>query len=135
MNGSDRKVVGVNWWTGENMGGRGSRQVSEQRKSGGVFDLYLPEPSTEHAPATPFSTRPCLASPMQRIAAIRDAALPPLNLVLVVPATCNYWLFVDKPISSPLPVPHRPLFRHVSRNHPCPSASAMNAANSPHYCS
>jgi hypothetical protein len=33
MNGSDRKVVGVNWWTGENMGGRGSRQVSEHEGS------------------------------------------------------------------------------------------------------
>ena len=42
MNGSDCKAVGFNWGCREEYGWVGRMQVCGQKKSGGVFDLYLP---------------------------------------------------------------------------------------------
>ena len=69
-------IVGQSGSIEKGMDWMGRRQMSEKRKSGGVFDLYLPGQAIEHAPATPFPTPPSLVSPMQRIA---NAVTPPYH--------------------------------------------------------
>jgi hypothetical protein len=58
MNGSDCKVVRFNWVCREEYGWVGRMQVCEQRKSGGVFDLYLPGQALSMPQRRPLSTTP-----------------------------------------------------------------------------